>query len=156
MYNKVILAGNLSRDIEIRYTSGGSAIGNTAIATTRRYKAQDGSKKEETLFVDITLYGRTAEIANQYLHKGSKVLIDGRLKFEQWTDQQGQKRSKHKVDVESLQMIDANEGSSRTSEPARSTAPNTQQTKRHAPTQRPQQPHHHEPQFPEMSEEIPF
>lgn len=67
MYNKIILQGNLSKDIEIRYSQGGSAIANTAIATTRKFKAQDSTQKEEVLFVDVTFFGRTAEIANQYL-----------------------------------------------------------------------------------------
>lgn len=105
MYNKIILAGNLTRDIEIKYTSGGMAIASTAIATSRKFKSQTGEQKEETLFVDITFFGRTAEIANQYLRKGSKVLVDGRLKLDQWTAQDGTKRSKHTVTVESLQMI---------------------------------------------------
>jgi len=105
MYNKIILAGNLTRDIEIRYTQSGSAIGNTAIATSRKFKSQTGEQKEEVLFVDITFFGRTAEIANQYLRKGSKVLVDGRLKLDQWTAQDGSKRSKHSVTVENLQML---------------------------------------------------
>lgn len=105
MYNKVILAGNLTRDIEIRYTQSGSAIGNTAIATSRKFKSQTGEQKEEVLFIDITFFGRTAEIANQYLRKGSKVLVDGRLKLDQWTAQDGSKRSKHSVTVENLQML---------------------------------------------------
>jgi len=106
MYNKIILAGNLTRDVEIRYTQGGSAIGNTAIATSRKFKSQTGEQKEEVLFVDLTFFGRTAEIANQYLRKGSKVLVDGRLKLDQWTAQDGTKRSKHSVTVENLQMLD--------------------------------------------------
>jgi len=105
MYNKVILAGNLTRDIEIRYTQSGSAIGSTAIATSRKFKSATGEQKEEVLFVDITFFGRTAEIANQYLRKGSKVLVDGRLKLDQWTAQDGSKRSKHTVTVENLQML---------------------------------------------------
>ena len=105
MYNKIILAGNLTRDIEIRYTQSGAAIGNTAIATSRKFKSQTGEQKEEVLFVDITFFGRTAEIANQYLRKGSKVLVDGRLKLDQWTAQDGTKRSKHSVTVENLQML---------------------------------------------------
>jgi single-strand DNA-binding protein len=105
MYNKIILAGNLTRDIEIRYTQSGAAIGNTAIATSRKFKSQTGEQKEEVLFVDITFFGRTAEIANQYLRKGSKVLVDGRLKLDQWTAQDGSKRSKHSVIVENLQML---------------------------------------------------
>ncbi|MGB5505525.1 MAG: single-stranded DNA-binding protein [Sulfurovum sp.] len=105
MYNKIILAGNLTRDIEIKYTQSGSAIGSTAIATSRKFKSQTGEQKEEVLFVDLTFFGRTAEIANQYLRKGSKVLVDGRLKLDQWTAQDGSKRSKHSVTVENLQML---------------------------------------------------
>jgi len=105
MYNKIILAGNLTRDIEIRYTQSGSAIGNTGIATSRKFKSATGEQKEEVLFVDLTFFGRTAEIANQYLRKGSKVLVDGRLKLDQWTAQDGSKRSKHSVTVENLQML---------------------------------------------------
>ena len=105
MYNKIILAGNLTRDIEIRYTQSGSAIGKTAIATSRKFKSATGEQKEEVLFVDLTFFGRTAEIANQYLRKGSKVLVDGRLKLDQWTAQDGSKRSKHSVTVENLQML---------------------------------------------------
>jgi single-strand DNA-binding protein len=115
MYNKIILAGNLTRDIEVRYTQSGAAIGNTAIATSRKFKSQTGEQKEEVLFVDITFFGRTAEIANQYLRKGSKVLVDGRLKLDQWTAQDGSKRSKHSVTVENLQMLgnkDDNNGQS--------------------------------------------
>jgi len=104
-YNKIILAGNLTRDIEIRYTQGGSAIGNTAIATTRKFKGADGSKKEEVLFVDITFFGRSAEIANQFLRKGSKILVDGRLKLDQWIAQDGSKKSKHSVVVENMTML---------------------------------------------------
>jgi len=111
VYNKIILAGNLTRDIEIRYTQGGSAIGNTAIATTRKFKSATGEQKEETLFVDLTFFGRTAEVANQYLRKGSKVLVDGRLKLDQWTAQDGSKRSKHSVTVENLQMLGSKDDS---------------------------------------------
>ena len=105
MYNKIILAGNLTRDIEIRYTQSGSPIASTAIASSRKFKSQPGEQKEEILFVDITFFGRTAEIANQYLRKGSKVLVDGRLKLDQWTAQDGSKRSKHSVSIENLQML---------------------------------------------------
>ncbi|HSR74251.1 MAG TPA: single-stranded DNA-binding protein [Sulfurovum sp.] len=107
MYNKIILAGNLTRDIEIKYTQGGSAIGSTAIATSRKFKSATGEQKEEVLFIDLTFFGRTAEIANQYLRKGSQVLVDGRLKLDQWTAQDGSKRSRHSVTVENLQMLGA-------------------------------------------------
>ena len=106
MYNKLILVGNLTRDIELKYSGGGSAIANTAIATSRKFTS-NGEKKEEVCFVDITFFGRSGEVANQYLRKGSKILVEGRLKFDQWTDQQGQKRSKHSVIVETMQMLDS-------------------------------------------------
>jgi len=107
MYNKVVLVGNLTRDVEIRYSQSGSAIGNVGIATSRKWKSQTGEQKEEVMFIDLTFFGRTAEIANQYLRKGSKVLVDGRLTLQQWTAQDGSKRSKHVVTVESLQMLDS-------------------------------------------------
>jgi len=105
MYNKVILVGNLTRDIEMKFTQGGMAIAKTAIATSRKFKSNTGEQKEEVCFVDITFFGRSAEIANQYLRKGSKILVEGRLQFEQWTDQNGQKRSKHGVTVDVMQML---------------------------------------------------
>ena len=106
MFNKIILAGNLTRDVEVRYGTSNLAIGNTGIAVNRKFKSKLDENKEEVLFVDLTFFGRTAEIANQYLRKGSKVLVEGRLKFDQWTDQSGMKRSKHSITVESLQMLD--------------------------------------------------
>ena len=105
-YNKVILVGNLTRDVEIRYLPSGLAVASTGLAVNRRFKDRDGNLQEETLFIDITIFGRTAEIANQYLKKGRRVLVEGRLRFEQWSDQLGNKRSKHSVVVESLQMMD--------------------------------------------------
>lgn len=107
MFNKVVLVGNLTRDIEMRYGQNGSAIGSCAIAVTRRFSI-NGEKREETCFIDITFFGRTAEIANQYLSKGSKVLIEGRLKLDTWTDQNGQNRSKHSIQVENLEMLNQN------------------------------------------------
>lgn len=105
MFNKVILVGNLTRDIELRYTPNNAAVANTAIAVTRNYTSANGEKKEEVCFIDITFFGRTAEIANQYLNKGSRVLIEGRLKFDQWQDQNGQNRSRHSVVVENMKML---------------------------------------------------
>lgn len=107
MFNKVVLVGNLTRDIEMRYAQSGSAIGASAIAVTRRFTT-NGEKREETCFIDISFYGRTAEVANQYLTKGSKILIEGRLRFEQWNDQNGQNRSKHSIQVENMEMLGGN------------------------------------------------
>ncbi len=106
MFNKIILVGNLTRDIELRYSQGGMGIAKTAIATSRKFTS-NGEKKEEVCFVDITFFGRSAEVANQYLRKGSKILVEGRLNFDQWVDNDGQKRSKHGVVVESMQMLDS-------------------------------------------------
>jgi single-strand DNA-binding protein len=106
MFNKIILVGNLTRDIELRYSQSGLGIAKTAIATSRKFTS-NGEKKEEVCFVDITFFGRSAEVANQYLRRGSKILVEGRLNFEQWVDQNGQKRSKHSVIVETMQMLDS-------------------------------------------------
>ncbi len=106
MYNKVVLVGNLTRDIELRYSQSGMAIAKTAIATSRKFTT-NGEKKEEVMFIDITFFGRSAEVANQYLRKGSKILVEGRLQFDQWVDQNGGKRSKHSVAVETMQMLDS-------------------------------------------------
>lgn len=113
MYNKVILVGNLTRDVELRYGTNGSAIAKSAIATSRKFTA-NGERKEEVCFVDITFFGRSGEVANQYLRKGSKILVEGRLSFEQWVDQStGAKKSKHSVIVESMQMLDTKESGER-------------------------------------------
>ncbi len=120
MFNKIILVGNLTRDIELRYAQSGTAIAKTAIATSRKFTS-NGEKKEEVCFVDITFFGRSGEIANQYLRKGSKILVEGRLNFEQWVDQNGQKRSKHSVIAETMQMLDSkaqSEGSGYNNTPA--------------------------------------
>jgi len=107
MYNKVILVGNLTRDVEVRYTSSGMAIAKVGIATNRRFKSATGELKDETMFIDLTFFGRTAEVANQYLRKGSKVLVEGRLILEQWVAQDGTKRSRHSITVENMQMLDS-------------------------------------------------
>jgi len=122
MYNKVILVGNLTRDIEMKFSQGGMAIAKTAIATSRKFKSNTGEQKEEVCFVDITFFGRSAEVANQYLRKGSKILVEGRLVFEQWSDQNGQKRSKHGVTVDVMQMLD-----SKSNTPNNEPTQNTQQ-----------------------------
>lgn len=104
MFNKVILVGNLTRDIELR-SAGNFMVGSTGIAVTRKYKNGSGENVEDTLFIDITFFGKLSEIANQYLKKGSKILIEGRLKLDTWQDQQGNNRSKHSVIVENMEML---------------------------------------------------
>lgn len=105
MFNKVVLLGNLTRDIDIRFSADDTAIASTGLAVNRRYTKKSGEKVDETCFIDIVFYSNQAKTANQYLRKGSKVLIEGRLKLESWTDQNGQKRSKHSVQVENMQML---------------------------------------------------
>jgi len=108
MYNKVILIGNLTRDVELRYTPSGTAVAKFGLATNRTYNdTVTKEKKQEVMFIDITLFGRSAETANQWLKKGKKVLIEGRLVLDQWTDNTGQKRSKHSVVAEKMQFMDS-------------------------------------------------
>ncbi|HHO42502.1 MAG TPA: single-stranded DNA-binding protein [Epsilonproteobacteria bacterium] len=147
MFNKVILAGNLARDIEVRY-SGQTAIGNTAIATNRKYKTSTGELKEEVMFIDITFWGRTAEVAHQYLKKGSQVLIEGRLVLDSWTDKEGQKRSKHSISVETLQMLGGRE--------ANANSYNQPAQQQPAQQQAPQQQSHQVPEIDINDDEIPF
>jgi len=103
--NKLILTGNLSQDVKVRYTQAGTAIATTGVAVNRKWKTQSGELKEEVMFMDIKFFGRTGEIANQYLHKGSKVLVEGRIALEQWKAQDGTNRSKHVLVVEHLEML---------------------------------------------------
>lgn len=107
MYNKVIMAGHITRDIELKYIPSGAAIAKSAIATNHRYKTQTGEQKDETCFLDFNVFGKSAEILNQYVKKGSKVLLEGRLVLEQWTDQNGGNRSKHSLRVETFKFLDS-------------------------------------------------
>jgi len=110
-YNKVVLMGNLTRDPEIQYAASGTAVCRFGIATNRQWTdRQTQEKKEEVCFVDLTAFGRTGEIVAEYLKKGSPVHIDGRLSFYQWETDDGQKRSKLSVTVESLQLLPRNNG----------------------------------------------
>jgi single-strand DNA-binding protein len=108
MFNRVILIGNLTRDVELRYTNRGTAVANTGLAVNRKFKdPTTGELKEETLFIDLTIFGRSAEVANQYLTKGRRILVEGRLALDQWTAPDGTRRSKHYVVVERLQFMDS-------------------------------------------------
>lgn len=110
-FNKVILLGNLTRDPEVRYTPKGSAVTDIGLAVNRVYTTDTGEKREEATFVDVTLWGRTAEIAGEYLKKGRPCLIEGRLQLDTWDDKQsGQKRSKLKVIGETLQLLGSPRG----------------------------------------------
>ena len=103
-FNRVILIGNLTRDIDLRSTPSGTSVADASLAVNDRRKNQAGEWVEETTFVDVTVWGRTAEVACEHLSKGSPILIEGRLKLEQW-ETNGQKRSKLKVVAERMQML---------------------------------------------------
>jgi len=104
-YNRVVLLGNLTRDPELRYTPSGTAVCEIGLAVNDRYKNAAGEWVEEATFVDVTLWARTAEVATEYLSKGSPVLIEGRLKLDSWETPEGQKRSKLRVTCERMQML---------------------------------------------------
>lgn len=105
-YNRVVLMGNLTRDIELKYTPGGMAVADVGLAVNDRRKNASGEWIEETTFIDVTLWGRTAEVASEYLGKGSSMFVEGRLKLDSWEDKQsGQKRSKLRVVCERMQMV---------------------------------------------------
>jgi single-strand DNA-binding protein len=108
-FNRVILLGNITRDIEVRYLQSGMAVTDIGLAVNDRRKNQQGEWVEETTFVDITLWGRTAEVAGEYLGKGSQVLIEGRLKLDQW-EKDGQKHYKLRVVGERMQMTGSKGG----------------------------------------------
>lgn len=106
-FNRVILVGNLTRDPQVKYTPGGQAVSEIGMAVSRTwFDKNTNQRKEDVTFVDVTLWGRTAEIAGEYLSKGRPVLIEGRLQLDQWDDKEtGQKRSKLRVVGESMQML---------------------------------------------------
>jgi single-strand DNA-binding protein len=104
--NKVMLIGNLTRDPELRRTPRGTAVTQLGLAINRSWKNDAGEKQEETTFVDVEFFGRTAEVAKEYLAKGRSVYVEGRLKLDQWDDKDtGQKRTKMRVIGETLQML---------------------------------------------------
>ena len=110
-FNKVILVGNLTRDPELRYTPKGMAIAKIGLAVNRTWRNEAGETKEEVTFVDVDVFGRTAENVSQYMRKGSPILIEGRLRLDQWDDKQtGQKRSKLGVVAETVQFLGSPRG----------------------------------------------
>ena len=148
-FNKVILVGNLTRDPELRYTPKGMAIAKVGVAVNRNWTSESGEKKEEVTFVDVDIFGRTAENVAQYMRKGRPILIEGRLRLDQWDDKQtGQKRSKLGVVGEVVQFLGSpggggGEGGSEA--PRRPAAPNAP-----APAPGP------EPDMPPPDDDVPF
>lgn len=104
-FNKVILAGNLTRDPELKPVGNDKSVTKFGLAINRRYKGSDGNMNEETTFVDCETWNKTGELLCQYCTKGSAVLVEGKLQLDQWEDKDGQKRSKLKVVVDGVQFL---------------------------------------------------
>ncbi len=103
--NRVFLMGNLTRDPEVRYTPSGTAVGDLGLAVNETYKNKAGETVESTVFVDVEVWARQAETCAEYLYKGSPVFVEGRLKLDQWENQQGEKRSKLRVRADRVQFL---------------------------------------------------
>jgi single-strand DNA-binding protein len=154
--NKVILIGNVTRDPEVKFTPKGSAVADVGLAINRNYTLDNGEKREETIFVDVELWGRLAEIAGEYAKKGRPIYIEGRLRMDTWEDKtSGQKRSRMKVVGENLQLLGSRPSSGGSSggpeeEGGGHHESRPQRTTRPAPAQ--QQP----PKSSEPDDDIPF
>jgi single-strand DNA-binding protein len=106
-FNKVLLMGNLTRDPQLSYTPNQTAVVDFGLAVNRKWKGQDGESKEEVCFVDCRAFSRLAENINKYMRKGRPLFVEGRLVYEQWTAQDGSKRSKHRIHVDNCQFLGA-------------------------------------------------
>ncbi len=154
-FNKVILMGNLTRDPELRYTPKGTAIAKIGLAVNRVWTNEAGEKKEEVTFVDVDIFGRTAENVGQYMRKGRPIMIEGRLKLDQWDDKQsGQKRSKLGVIADTVQFLgSANEGGGN---PGGGSAPAAPRVSRPAPSASAPMAEPIEGDGPPESDDVPF
>lgn len=149
-FNKVVLVGNLTRDPELRYTPKGTAIAKIGLAVNRVWTNEAGEKKEEVTFVDVDVFGRTAENVGQYMRKGRPILIEGRLKLDQWDDKQtGQKKSKLGVVAETVQFLGSAQGGGEGGAPA--SAPRSQRPAAAQPAAEPV-----EGDGPPESDDVPF
>ena len=154
-FNKVLLMGNLTADPELRYTGGGAAVCTLRLAVNRSYKTQSGELREDTCFVDVSVWGKQAESSNNYLRKGAPVFIEGVLRFETWTDKNsGQNRSRHSVSAESVKFLSSpqrgsggfsdnpntyNQGQNQSSQSASQTGASYQQSPQQAAPEQPVQ-----------------
>ena len=109
-YNKVLLMGNITRDIELKQIPSGQAVATIGLAVNRRFKTREGEDREETTFVDCEAWGRTAEVIAQYFQKGRPIFIEGRLKLDTWEDKEGKKQSKLRVVIESFEFVESRGG----------------------------------------------
>ncbi|MFW6062525.1 MAG: single-stranded DNA-binding protein [Planctomycetota bacterium] len=161
-YNKIILVGNLTRDPQLTYLPSQTPVVEFGLAVNRRWRDRDGNQREDTCFVDCRSMGRGAEVINQYMSKGQSILVDGRLELNQWEDQQGNRRSKHRVFVENFQFMGSpgggGQGGGRSSEPPSQAPPRNQRPQQRQPSVPPQE--YEEPPSPydqgEGGDEIPF
>lgn len=144
-FNRVILLGNVTRDIDLKHTQGGTAVAQIGLAVNDKRKNAQGEWIEETTFVDITAWGRTAEVASEYLSKGAPVLFEGRLKLDQW-EKDGQKHSKLHIVAESMQLLGSRGGDGPRRTNTESQAPQRQQNNRQETR----------PQQQQQEEDIPF
>lgn len=109
-FNRVILAGNLTRDPELSYTATNTPVCKFGMAINRKWRDRDGNSKDEVCYVDLTAWGKQAEVINQYMSKGRGILVEGRLQFRQWTDKEGKNRSKLDVVVENFTFLGDRQG----------------------------------------------
>lgn len=119
--NRVFLVGRLTRNPEVRYTSGGQAVTDLGLAVGRTYLTKTGEKKEEVCFLDVVVWGRQAETAGEYLTKGSPILVEGRLQMDSWETKEGEKRNRLKVLANRIQFLGRPKGASAENEPAPTT-----------------------------------
>jgi single-strand DNA-binding protein len=125
-FNKVILAGNLTRDPQLSFLPNSTPVCEFGMAINRKWKSQNGEMKEEVCFVDLTAFGRPAETINQYMKKGQPMLVDGRLKYHQWEGKDGQKKSRLTVVVDNFQFLSSGGGVNRGGERSTVSAPRSQ------------------------------
>lgn len=123
-FNRVVLMGNLTRDPKVRQIPSGMSVADIAVATNERYRNREGEQVEKTCFVDIVAWGRQAETCGQYLSKGSPVLVEGRLQFDQWETTDGQRRSKLCIKADRVQFLGSPKRGAEVSEEA--TTPQTE------------------------------
>ncbi len=150
--NKVMLIGNLTRDPEIKYTPKGTAVCDAGLAINRVYNTEGGERREETTFIDVTFWGRTAEVVSQYTKKGSPLFVEGRLQLDSWEDKQsGQKRSKLRVVGEGIQLL-----GSRPSGAGGGAGSSAEAETPRPATSRPTPPPRQEPPPPAEDDDVPF
>ena len=121
--NKVILVGNLGKDPEVRYLENGKAVANVSLATTERYKDREGNQVENTEWHDLEMWDGLAKIAEQYLQKGKSIYVEGKIKTDSWTDEQGVKKYRTRIRVQNMTMLGNATASSASTEPAATAQP---------------------------------